>query len=807
MKSDLRFAFRMLATHPWYSLAVVVTLALGIGINTTVFTLVNAVLFKPVPIPGGDRLVTVSHHKPAEPNHTSGISYPDFVAFRSESRSFEGLEAARPLQAVINEPAIPPERYRAMQITPGLFGLLKTPPILGRDFSPDDARPGAPTVVLLGHAVWQSRYAGAADVIGRSIRLNGAPATIVGVMPAGFKFPSNEDVWLSLAPTPELEKRDQRPLQLFGLLRPGTTPEMANADLAVLSSRLAAEFPDTNQDLVALVRTFHQTYNGDQIRVVFLMMLGAVFFVLLIACANVANMMLTRAVARAREIAVRAAMGATRWQLVRQLLVESVLLSCLGGLLGLGLTAAGVHAFDLATRDVGKPYWVLFEIDYTVFAYFAAISIFSGILFGLVPALRASRVDLNSTLKDGTPSAGSHHGGRLTGALVVFQFALTVILLAGAGMMIRGIFAAQSINAFVRPESVFVARVQLPEAAGEPYHDADTRRQFYDQLLPRLAALPGVTHAAASSNPPGLGSNTRPIEIDGRPNPDPKNPARASFVVQTPGYLSAIGLPLLTGRAFNETDGDPGKEAAVVTREFAAQHWPGESALGKRFRFVENDQPGPWLSVIGVSADLVQSLHETDTPALVFISSRQEPWGWMTLLLRTASDPAVLAAPVRATVQTIDADLALFEVRALPAALDRQRWFLKVFGTLFLVFALAGLLMASIGIYGVIAQATARRTREIGIRMALGATAARIMQLVLSRGLRQLALGLTLGFAGAFAVTQLMQKGGILVRVSPTDPLVFASIATLLLAIGLFACWLPARRAAALHPVNALRHE
>ena len=807
MPTDLRFAFRMLATHPWYSLAVVITLALGIGINTTVFTLVNAVLLKPVPIPGGDRIVTVSTQIAAEPGHSSGVSYPDFTVYRDENRTFEGLEAARQMEAVINEPAIPPERYRAMQITPGLFDLLKTPPILGRDFSPDDARPGAPVVVLLGHAVWQSRYAGAADVIGRSIRLNGSPATIIGVMPAGFRFPSNEDLWLSLSPTTELEKRDHRPLQLFGLLRPGVTLEQASADLAVISSRLATEFPVSNQNLSALVRTFHQTYNGDQIRTIFLMMLGAVFFVLLIACANVANMMLARAVTRSRDIAVRAAIGATRLQLVRQLLVESILLSCLGGLLGLGLTAIGVHAFDLATRDVGKPYWILFEIDYTVFAYFAAISISSGLLFGLVPALRSSRVDLNSTLKDGTPSAGSHQGGRLTGALVVFQFALTVVLLAGAGMMIRGFFAAQSINSFVRPESVFVARVQLPERAGERYHDAETRRQFYDQLLPRLVALPGVTHAAVSSNAPGLGSNTRPIEIDGRPNPDPTQPPRASMIVHSPGYLSAIGLPLLSGRMFNDTDGDPGKEAALVTREFAAKHWPGQSALRQRFRFVENESPGPWLSVVGITADLVQRLEGNDHPPLVFISSRQEPWGWMTLLLRTAGDPASLATSVRASVQSIDPDLALFEVRTLPAALDRQRWFLKVFGTLFLVFALAGLLMASVGIYGVVAQATVRRTREIGIRMALGATAARILQLVLSRGLTQLGLGLALGFAGAFGVTHLMQNGGLLIRVSPHDPLVFASIAMLLLALGLFACWLPARRAAALHPVQALRHE
>jgi putative ABC transport system permease protein len=807
MINDFRFAFRMIATRPWFSAAVILTLALGIGINTTVFTLVNAVLFKPVPVPGGDRIVTVSHQNPSKPKDFSGISYPDFREYQRQNGTFEGLEAAQYGHAIISEPGNPPERFRMMRISTGLFGLLKIPPVLGRDLSPDDGKAGAPAVALLGHGVWQNRYAGSLDVIGRAVRINGSPATIVGVMPAGFKFPNNEDLWMALSPDEELEKRSNRGLTLFGLHRSDQTVATANADLAVIGSRLAKQFPDTNKDLVPLVRTFHDTFNGDEIRLVFLMMLGAVCFVLLIACANVANMMLSRAITRAREIAVRAAMGATRWQIVRQLLVESVLLSTLGGLLGLGLSAAGVHAFDLATRDVGKPYWVLFEMDFVVFAYFAAISILSGVVFGLVPALRASRVDLNSTLKDGTVSGGSIRGGKLTGALVVLQFALTVVLLAAAGMMMRGFFAAQSLNPFVRAESIFTARIQLPEAKGEHYAEPLTRRQFYDNLLPRLSALPGVTQAAAATHLPGMGSNTRDIEIEGKPASNPEQPARASFIVQTAGYLPAIGLPILAGRGFEETDGDAGKESAVVTRAFAARYWPNEQAMGKRFRFVEKDKPVVWINVVGISADIVQNAQEIDSPPLLFIPYRQEPWGWMGLLVRTASDPVSLAAPVRAAVQAIDQDLPLFDARAFPAALERQRWFLTVFGTLFLIFALTGLLMASVGIYAVVAQSTSRRTREIGIRMALGATGTAIMKLVLSRGLRQLALGVVLGLGGAFAATRLMQKAGFLIQVSPNDPFVFVSITLLLVIIGVLACWLPAKRAARIAPTDALRTE
>jgi len=806
MLQDLRFAYRMLAAHRWFSAAVIVTLALGIGINTTVFTLVNAVLFKPVPVPGGERIVTVANQNRTTPDRRTFVSWPDYLEYKAQSRSFEGLEALSRGQAIISEPNNPPERFSMARVTPGLFTLIRTPPIVGRGFTDADGQAGAEAVVLLGHGAWQGRYAGATDVIGRAVRVNGKPATIVGVMPAGFKFPNNEDLWMALTPDADLEKRSNHGLELFALLQPGTTIAEANADLNTIAGRIAAGHADTNQDLGALVRTFHQTYNGDEIRLVFLTMLGAVGFVLLIACANVANMMLSRAITRGRELAVRTAMGATRWQLVRQLLVESVLLSSLGGLLGLGLTAFGVHAFDLATRDVGKPYWIFFTMDWRAFMYFAALSVLSGILFGLVPALRASRVDLNTAMKDGTPGGGSHRG-RLTGALVVLQFALTVVLLAGAGLMVRGFFAAQAVNDFVRPQNIFTARLQLAEGTGDRYERPEARRQFFEQLLPRLRALPGVTTVAATNNFPGLGAADRAIEIDGRPNPDPKQPPRASLIVETPNYLAAIGVPLLQGRGFAETDGDPGKEAVVVSRAFAGLHWPDGTAVGRRLRFLETDKPGEWMTVIGVCADLVQEPNERNSPPLVHIPYRQSPWGWMGLLLRTELDPATLAGPVRATVQGLDQDLPLFDVRTLTAALAKQRWFLVVFGTLFSVFALTGLLMASVGIYAVVAQATLRRTREIGIRMALGATAANIARLVLTRGFIQLGLGLVLGLGGALGTTHLLASTPLFGGVSPRDPLVFAGITALLTAIGIAACWLPARRATRIAPTEALRTE
>jgi putative ABC transport system permease protein len=807
MLQDLRFALRMIASHPWFAAAVVVTLALGIGVNTTVFTLVNAVLFKPVPVPGGDRLVAITGQDLKKPDQFYGVSPAEYFEYKAHGQAFEGLEATTGGDAVISENGNPPERYAMARTTTGLFGMLRTPPILGRGFSPDDGKLGAEPVVLIGHSVWLNRYAGRPDVIGRAVRVNGAPATIIGVMPEGFRYPQRQDVWMPYIAKPEdLENRGSRPLRLHGLLKPGLTPEKAGADLAAVAHRLAKEFPKTNENTGVSVRTFHDTFNGGTIRTLFLTMMGAVGFVLLIACANVANLMLSRALARQREISVRAALGASRWQLIRQLLVESVLLSSLGGLLGLALAMGGVHLFDLATRDVGKPYWILFEMDFVVFGYFAVISVLSGLLFGLAPALRASRVDLNAALKDGAPSGGGS-AGRLTGVLVVLQFGLTVVLLAGAGLMVRSFFAAQAMNEFVPVKQILTARVSLPNGKDERYAQPTERKRFYDDLLARLAALPGVAQAAIASDLPGQDSPTRSLELEGRTLAKPEDAPRIAISVISPAYLDAIDLPLLLGRGFNATDGETGQEAAIVTKDFAARHWPGESAIGRRFRFLEGRdfKPGPWLTVVGMCGNITQRPQDPENPPLAYIPYRQMGWNAMSLVLRMAGDPIAQAQTVRATVQNLDPDIPLFDVRTLRQSLDRQSWFLVVFGSLFFSFALIALLMASVGLYAVVAQATVRRTREIGIRMALGSTAGGIMRLVLARGLLQLGIGLVLGLGGAFAATKLMRE--VLFLTSPNDPGVFAAVTIMLLAIGVIACLVPARRAAALHPVKALRQE
>ncbi len=800
MANDLRFALRMIFTHRWFSAAIVLTLALGIGANTMVFTLVNAVLLRPIGVPGGERLVALSYTNRTHGNDGERLSYPDFRAYRDGASSLEAIEAASSNEGILSDRGNPPQTYRMEEATTGLFSMLHMPPVLGRGFVPSDGVAGAAPVVVLGYAVWKERYNSSAGVIGRAVRVNGKTATIIGVMPKGFKFPVQTEIWMPIQPSADTENRENHWYETWAMLKPGVGIPQAAAELDPIAKRLATQYPHTNKDLTLRVETFNQRYNGGPVRVLFLLMLASVGFVLLIACADVANMMLSRALVRQREMSIRAALGATRWRVIRQLLIESVLLSILGGILGLGLAALAVHGFDVGTRDVGKPYWIDFRMDYSVFGYFAVVCIGSGMLFGIVPALRSSKFDLNEVMKEGARSVGRRRGGRLSAVLVVLQFALTLVLLTGAGVFVHHSLQALHANRFLPADKLLTARVELRD---EHYKDTAARQRLYDQLLPRLQALPGVSHASIVSALPGLGASHQDIEIEhASSNPGSARP-QISMIIQSPGYLDTIHLPLLLGRDFNASDGTAGHRAAILTLESARHFWPGQSAIGKRFRLYDDkNAPGDWLTVVGVAADMTQELNEKKPNPLLFLPFQQEGWNDMSLLVESSVN---VHAALRPIVAGIDPDLPLRDVSDVNEAIAHQQWFIQLLTIVFLSFALIALLMASVGLYAIIAHATASRTQEIGVRMALGATARNIELLVMRRGLWQIIFGLSLGLAAAFPVTRVMSA--LPIGVSPSDPGVFLVVGALLAGVGLVACWLPARRAAALDPVKAIRYE
>jgi putative ABC transport system permease protein len=816
MRHEITFALRVMRMHPGFSAAVVAALALGIGANTAVFTLVNAVLFKPLPFLGGDRIVAIFHSSPGQGQGRTPISYPDYLEYKAQASTFESLEAIWTTPVPLSERGNPPELYTMARVTPRSLEMLGVQPIAGRGLRPADADAGADAAVLIGYNVWRDRYGLATDVVGRAVRVGEQRATIVGVMPKGFGFPNNHQLWMPLVDTPEIHQRSQRNLMLVGVRKRGISMDQARADLGVIAQRLAAEYPSDNRGIGVDVLTFHDLQNSGPIRLIFVMMQGAVGFVLLIACANVANLMLSRALGRTREMSVRAAMGASRWRLLRQLLVESVLLSFIGGAIGLVIARYAVRAFDAAVADVGKPTWILFEMDYTVFAYFAAACLLTGLLFGLVPALQASRVDLNSTLKEGSRDSGSKRRGLLSGSLVVVQFMLALVLLSAAGMFVRGLLEQRTVMTALPLDELLTARVLLP---ADRYKDDESRFRFYDQLLTSLRATPGVRQAESVTNLPGEGADTVDYQLEGQPEAERGARPGALRIAASPGYLSAIDVPIVAGRQFDDRDGFAGRDSVVVTRDFATRVWPGQSPLGKRLRLYPPPpnpsgagqatappaKPGPWLMVIGVSGDVEQRPNELSPLPLLIVPHAPGSSPAMAVVLRSTGDPRSLVAPLRAAVQRLDPDRALANVATLGERVARQGWYLRVFGSAFVIFAAGALLLACIGIYAVVAQATARRTQEIGIRMAMGATSRSILGLVVGRGVKQLAAGLVLGLAAALMVTRLMRE--LLFGVSPYDPTVFGVVIAIIGLVGLTACWLPARRAAHLHPLEALRHK
>jgi len=808
---DIRFAVRLLVKNRWFTIVAATALALGIAVNTAVFTFVNAVLIRGLPFDEPDRIIALGTTDTR--NRQLGVSRLDFNDWRDASKSFAALALFLGSSVNVSDESRAPEQFQGVYQSAHLFQLIGVRSALGRDFRPDDDQPGAAPVVLIGGGIWKNRYGSDPSIIGRTIKVNSVVATVIGVMPPDMKFPFNTDVWIPLSvlpPEARDAKRGVRNFQAIGRLAPGVTLQQARAELQNIGERLSKDFPESNKDIRPQLVKFNDRVTGPQITLIFLALMGAVAFVLLIACANVANLLLSRAAHRSREIAVRVSLGAGRWRIIRQLLVESVLLSLLSGAIGLALSIIGIRLFDAATTDVGKPYWMTFTMDPIVFGFLLAVCVGTGVLFGLAPAMHISKTDVHEVLKEGGGRSGS--GGmrarRWTSILIVAEVVLTLVLLAGAGFMMRSFMALYTMDLGIDTSRLLIMQLSLPLAK---YPQRETRTALYQHLEERLRTVGAIQSAAITTNVPTFGGFLRQLSVDGRPTPAGEKPPDVTMVSVSAGYFDTIGVRLVRGRTFTDADGTPGHEAAIVNQRFVTMHFPGEDPLGRRIRLTDSapqvQQPLPVdATIVGVVPTVRQrNFQDPDPDPVVYLPYRADPQRFMSLVVRGNGDPARITSLVREEMRMIEPDLPLFRIQTMDQQLAQQRWPFRVFGSMFALFAFIALLLSAVGLYAVTAYSVTQRTAEIGVRMALGAQPTQVMWLVLRRALVQLAIGIPLGVAGAFGVGQLLKI--LLVQTSTRDPLTIGSIALLMILVSLSACFWPARRATQLDPVNALRYE
>ena len=796
---DIRFGWRILAKSPGFTLAAVVAIALGIGVNSMMFTIYNAALFKTLPFENPRQIVHIHSRNLVEGWDRRGVFYEDFLEYRAQARSFEGLAAFMNNGYTISDERGIPHRTEGCLVTPNTFSLIGQRPLLGRDFRADDGMPEANKVAILSYGLWQTRYGGDPSILGTAVTLSAESYTIVGIMPRDMEFPDRSTLWVPIVDT--AENRNSWYLrsgfEVIGRLSSAVPPLQAQTELRGIAGRIAASRSGPGAGREPVVLPYIEWGINPRRKLMGQTLMGAVSFVLLIACANVASLLLSRAVHRSRETSIRIALGASRWRIVRQLLIESVLLSMLGGAVGLGFALILVRLFVVAIQPIGIPYWVDWSMDATSFVYLLVICVMSGVLFGLAPALQISRTDVTGGLKEtGRQATGGSRTRLLTHALVVAEISLTFVLMVGAGLLVRSLFTLQTVNLGFRTANVLTMTVPLDE---RKYPEPADRVAFTDRLTERLTSLPDVESFAIASELPASGAGWMYLHLADRVIANSEGtPPRIARTVIGAGYFEALGLTMPRGREFTPADGAPGTEAAIVNQRFAAQYWPGEDPVGQKIRLGQ----GPWATVVGVSPTIRQTSLRPDVDALVYLPFRQLPTFWFSIMARVRS-PAAAANVLREEVRKLDPDLPLLDMRTLDEYLDRLSGETRILSSLFSVFALIGLLLSAVGIYAVTAYATSQRTQEIGIRIALGAATRDVVWLVLGSGLRQLALALSIGMAFAIAVSRLLAS--VLFEVTPLDLVTFVSIPVMLSAIVLAACLVPARRAAGLSPVDALR--
>jgi putative ABC transport system permease protein len=805
---ELRYGIRTLRRDWASTLATIVTLALAIGLNVTVFAVMNTMLFRGFPlVQRNDRLVYIQEQYPSG---TCCITYLDFEDWRTQAHSFEGMAFVGEKNISLSYGEGHSFDGNAFTLSTNAFGLLGVKPTLGRDFVPADEASGAAPVVILNHRLWESRFGGRRDVVGTSVLVNKAPATIIGVMPEGFDFPTQFDVWMPYVRGPEVNQRAPEAFLAFGRLRDGINLQEARAELETINRRLETAYPATNRGVVTKVDTYSQSWIGPDAPVIYGSLWVAAWFVFLIACANLANLTVARTVGRWSDFSTRIALGAGRGRMMRRIFVESLTLTSVAGVLAWWITRWGVRTWAVKTASL---YQILdYTLDFGTLAYLVAISLAAAILFSLAPMGRVLQIGVKSALKSDAPGATPGlHGKHLAAVLVAGQMALAIVLLSGAGVLVRSLMNVVSANTGVRdPENILVGLLSLPS---EKYPSPAAVLGYIDRFEAKVRAIPGIQDESVASNIPVNFGNRRTFEIEGSPNP-PDGGEAVQFLSVGSDYFRVVEAPAISGRDFNGGDRTATLPVAIVNRSFAARYWPRQQPLGKRLRYIDRKKPAEWLTVVGVVPNIMQGdPTRREFKPLVYLPFRQAPTALgVSFLLRTGVPPEQVAQAVRLKIQKLDPDVILKKFTTLKASfgfdpdrMDRGHSEMGKYAAVAPIFALMALLLAAVGLYAVIAHSVSQRTKEIGVRMAIGAAAEDIRGMVLRDGMLPVAIGMILGLAASLAVNRILQSQ--LVGVPPYDPVTMAGAPVVLILVALLACLIPARRAMNVDPAVALRHE
>ncbi|HEY0872650.1 MAG TPA: ABC transporter permease [Vicinamibacterales bacterium] len=803
---DLSSGVRMLLRYPTLSSVAILTLGVGIGLSTTVFCVVNGGLFKGLPFPNADRIVAVFASNVSQGQPRMPMPVHDFDTLRQRQTSFESLGAyAMGAYNLSLEPGRP-ERFLGAQLSVEAFRALGVQPILGRGFRDGDEQPGSDAVVLLGHDLWRDRYAGAPDIVGQTIHANGRQLTIIGVMPENFMFPFRQSLWVPLRVDPLATQRGNGPTYgVVGLLKDGVSVNQASTQAAAIATQLEQQFPETNRGVSAGVVPYTQMAMGPEIYALLFTMLGAGIGVLLIACVNVSNLLVAREAMRRKEVAVRLALGAARGRIIRQHLTEVMVLAVAGGLVGIGLSVLGMGWFTQALSVNPPPFWITFELDHRILLFVLGLIVLASLFAGGIPALQASRVTAGAALKDDSRSSTSGRLGRFSSGLVIAELAVSCGLLIAAGLMIKSVTQLRTVPMPFAIESILTARVDLPR---EDYPDSAASIRFFEELLPRLRAVPGVESATLSDGLPAAGNGAIPVQIEGKSYAHENDSPLAREGIVTPGYFETFQVKLLNGREFDTHDNATGQPVAIVNESFARVHFPGVDPVGRQMKRIRPGGKEPWLTIVGVVPDLLMEGigNNGASPVGYYIPIAQsDVANGVRIAIRTRGDASSVTPQIRAAVASLDPNLAIYEVTPLRRVIEQQTWFYNTFGTFFMAFGICALLLAAAGLYGVMSFAVSQRTREMGVRSALGAKGPQLIALVMRRSLVQLAVGIVLGLALAIFAAGALQP--VLYRVDPRDASVFVLVVATLIIVSLAASLLPARRVTRIDPVRALAVE